>query len=332
MKIKKDNILISICIFVLIGYFLILFKVICLKYLSISDILIHLERTKYHRPYNLIPFDTIKFYLLQDTMPLLRRAGNLVGNIALFIPMGILLPVVFRYARKFLPFFIITVLLSSILELFQYALGTGSADIDDVILNTLGGLSGYVIFLILQGKFKNETKTMTASLILFFILFFTGGWFAILEFKMDLGFRYGKTNNVEMNITNPPHDTLKLIPVRNADIVGILEAISGDTLKINEVQITREKNADNGKESIKMVTMAVDKSKNPLSRILVSKNTYVVRKDVTKYSTTQFDVQYSISRLDSIPLKCDLHIWKADPDSIHADTLCYRVVRKIEGQ
>jgi hypothetical protein len=75
-----------------------------------------------------------------------------------------------------------------------------------------------------------------------------------------------------------------------------------------------------------MIMSDVDKSTNPLSEIVVSENTYVLRKDVTQYSRTQFDVYYSISRLDSIPLKCDLNIWKAHPDSMHADTLIFRIV------
>ena len=330
MKIKKDNILISICLAILIGYFLILFKVICLKYLSISDILPPFDRITYHRPYNLIPLDTIKFYLLSDTMPLLRRAGNLYGNIALFIPVGLLLPVVFPYARKIITLLIISIFLSSLLEGFQYTLGTGSADIDDVILNTLGGLSGYFIFLILKARFKSETKTIATSLILFFILFFTGGWFASIEFKLDLGFLTDNASTVEIKRTNAPNDTMMFIPVRNADMVGSLEELSGDTLKINEFKIIRENNVSGKEENIMIVMKDADQLSNPLSKIVVSENTFVIRKDVTQYSTTQFDVQYSISGLDSIPLKCDLHIWKAHPDAIHADTLCYRVVRKAE--
>jgi glycopeptide antibiotics resistance protein len=194
MKIKIDHLLISICSAILIGYLLILFKVICLKYLSISDLVSHLEMMKHHRPYNLVPFATIKFYVFSDSMPMLRRAGNIFGNIALFVPIGIFLPAVFRFTRKILPLLAISVLLSSILELFQYTLGTGSADIDDVILNTLGGLSGYAIFLILKTRLKSETKTMAASLILFVILFITGGWFAILEFKPDLGLMTGSAH------------------------------------------------------------------------------------------------------------------------------------------
>lgn len=327
MKIKKDNVLILICLAILIGYFLILFKVICLKYLSISEILPHLERMGYYRPYNLIPFTTIKFYLLCDSMPLLRRAGNIFGNIALFIPIGMLLPVISRAARKVIPLFLISTFLSLILELFQYILGTGSADIDDVILNALGGLVGYVIFFVLKAKFKSETKTIIASLVLFFIIFITGGWIASLEFKLDLGFKTGQGNKVEINRINPINDTLADIPVRNADKVGILEEVIGDTLKINEIIIIYENDASNDKGSISMIMSDVDKSTNPLSKIVVSENTYVIRKDVTQYSTTLFDVYYSISRIDSIPLKCRLHIWKADPDSIHADTLCYWVVQ-----
>jgi len=328
MKIKIDNVLISICLAILTAYLIILFKVICLKYLSISDIVSHLEMMKHHRPYNLVPLATIKFYLFCDSMPLLRRAGNIFGNIALFVPIGMLLPVVFRFARKILPHLTISVLLSSILELFQYTLGTGSADIDDVILNTLGGLSGYAIFLILKASLKSETKTMAASLILFVILFITGGWFASLEFKLDLGLMTGSTHEDKIQHTNLTPDTLMLLPVRNADMIGRLEEVSGDTLKINEYMVKYEHSENSEKGAITMVMSDADKSTKPLSMIVVSGNTCIIRKDVTQYSTTQFDVQYSSSGLDSIPLKCKLHIWKAYPDSIYADTVCYWIVRK----
>ena len=75
---------------------------------------------------------------------------QLVGNVLAFVPLGILLPLVIgKLWRSLFVVFISAVCLSAAIEIGQLtvslSLGYGyrAADIDDVILNTLGALLGY---------------------------------------------------------------------------------------------------------------------------------------------------------------------------------------------
>ncbi len=52
--------------------------------------------------------------------------------------------------------FVIALLSSVIIEIVQFAFGIGIADIDDVILNTIGGLIGVLVYKILVSVFKND--------------------------------------------------------------------------------------------------------------------------------------------------------------------------------
>ena len=76
-------------------------------------------------------------------------AAQLLLNIAMFLPLGLLLPIAAHRLRS-LPATALTVLLATgSIETFQYFIGR-SADVDDVIMNFLGGLLGYLCFRLLD--------------------------------------------------------------------------------------------------------------------------------------------------------------------------------------
>jgi len=102
------------------------------------------------RSLNLIPFRTIAEYFvyLSDSSEYLsgmRRYAlvNLVGNLALFVPLGVLLPALFPRLRKAVPFLLTVLAALLCVETIQYLLGVGAADVDDLLLNTLGALAGF---------------------------------------------------------------------------------------------------------------------------------------------------------------------------------------------
>ena len=74
-----------------------------------------------------------------------RSPSGILLNIALFIPLGWFLATVASDKRKKY-ILLLTILLSITIELIQYYTGRGTADIDDVISNTLGGIMGALIF------------------------------------------------------------------------------------------------------------------------------------------------------------------------------------------
>lgn len=99
--------------------------------------------------YNLVPFRTIKFFL-SDSVSTSAAFFNLAGNILLFVPLGFLLPLVIRSSATFLRTILSTMALSVCFEIYQRTAQIGKADIDDVVLNTIGGVIGYGIYSILK--------------------------------------------------------------------------------------------------------------------------------------------------------------------------------------
>nr|WP_251376997.1 VanZ family protein [Paenibacillus sp. YPG26] len=99
-------------------------------------------RTAYR--YNLVPFETIQQYVLhrQDYNPD-TWVKNLLGNIILFIPLGVIFPLLSRRYLRVLPFTRIVVLVLLTVELIQLFTRVGSFDVDDIILNTFGALIGF---------------------------------------------------------------------------------------------------------------------------------------------------------------------------------------------
>jgi len=69
---------------------------------------------------------------------------NFLGNLGVFAPFGILLPVVRRGKTTAGQVARWGFLLSAGIELAQYGSGRRVADVDDVLLNVAGGLLGYV--------------------------------------------------------------------------------------------------------------------------------------------------------------------------------------------
>ncbi len=74
---------------------------------------------------------------------------NLIGNIGVFVPFGVFLPLMMRGRLiKALVAFVIGVL---ILESAQLLSKRGSFDIDDLILNSFGFIFGYGAYLVFKG-------------------------------------------------------------------------------------------------------------------------------------------------------------------------------------
>ncbi len=93
---------------------------------------------------NFIPFKTIKMYIRYRSS--LNSFANLFGNLFILTPLGILLP--FAWRKKHSVFLITAVgfLVSMAVETLQLVLGVGAFDVDDLILNTLGVIVGYVLY------------------------------------------------------------------------------------------------------------------------------------------------------------------------------------------
>ncbi len=91
--------------------------------------------------YNLIPLRTILHDFRNGGVELLV---NTVGNVVALVPFGLLVPVGFKvWARSAGRVALASFGLSLTIELAQARSGKRVADVDDLILNTLGGLVGF---------------------------------------------------------------------------------------------------------------------------------------------------------------------------------------------
>ena len=83
-----------------------------------------------------------------------QKLINLAGNLLIFVPLGFFAPLLWRKLRHWWAAPGLSMGVSCLIEFLQLFLGR-SVDIDDVILNTLGGLAGYILFCLLPKKWKH---------------------------------------------------------------------------------------------------------------------------------------------------------------------------------
>ena len=109
--------------------------------------------------YNLIPFKTIKMYIIfADYFQFKIVFTNLFGNILAFMPFGFLLPIVFKKMRNFWIVTSLSFLFSLFVETMQLMFHVGGFDVDDILLNTIGGFFGYLLFKLLYLLFKKPAS------------------------------------------------------------------------------------------------------------------------------------------------------------------------------
>ena len=118
------------------------------------------EMEEYH--YNLVLFKEIKrFWNYREQVGMFAMFTNLFGNVIIFMPFGFFMPMASRYRSCFSAVFY-SFGLSLCVETFQLLTKVGSFDVDDLLLNTIGGLAGYVIFAVcavIRRRYADKEKT-----------------------------------------------------------------------------------------------------------------------------------------------------------------------------
>ena len=113
---------------------------------------------RFHRPFSnlhLSPFGTIRAQLgfgLRHS-----EARELIGNVALFVPLGFLLPVAARTCRRLWVTLAAAAGLSILIETVQALLPSHATDVDDVILNTAGAALGFLAFAMIAWTVRRRT-------------------------------------------------------------------------------------------------------------------------------------------------------------------------------
>ncbi len=98
---------------------------------------------------NFVPFKTISTYIMamfDGSLNLGIPIKNLIGNLIMFLPMGIYLPYYIKKINKVGRFTFSMIILFFVIEVTQLVTRRGSIDIDDFILNMVGALIGYGIW------------------------------------------------------------------------------------------------------------------------------------------------------------------------------------------
>ncbi len=103
---------------------------------------------------NLVPFvHLFEYDHVRDIL------WNVVGNMAMFIPSGIVLPVVYKNLNRFGKAVLAGAFISLCIEIIQLPFASRASDIDDLILNTLGVAAGYGIYAaVRQVKLHTSSK------------------------------------------------------------------------------------------------------------------------------------------------------------------------------
>jgi glycopeptide antibiotics resistance protein len=92
---------------------------------------------------NFIPLRTIGIYLANLESGFWLR--NLVGNLLLLLPLGLVGPIVFPWMDRWWRLLLAAVALSLAIEITQLWVPDRSADVDDLLLNVVGALLGYAL-------------------------------------------------------------------------------------------------------------------------------------------------------------------------------------------
>lgn len=127
---------------------------------------------------------------LMPFLPMIADFKNTILNIILFIPLGIMLPFLWKKYNNLKTTLIFGFSMSLVIELLQI-LTYRATDINDLIANTLGAVVGYFVFRITScvfpslskfAKRKNEIAVILLSV--FAVMFFVQPYLATLYYRI----------------------------------------------------------------------------------------------------------------------------------------------------
>ena len=100
---------------------------------------------------NLIPFVKLLDYNSKRDLLL-----NIIGNTAMFIPSGIILPIIYKKLNSFWKVVAAGAMISLCIEILQLPFSGRASDVDDLILNTAGVMIGYGIYALVRAGRKRH--------------------------------------------------------------------------------------------------------------------------------------------------------------------------------
>lgn len=171
-KAHKKNYIINFLFYsTIILYLALLFGVIIFKTLDSPMDLI----TGNYIPYRNLNLDP---YIWDIYMSDSLNKINIIGNVILFIPLTILYRAFGNSnLKKFFKSILIAFILSVFFEAFQFVFEIGITDVNDIILNTLGGIIGTIIYslisLFLSKENIKEFISILGGIVIFILIMLT---------------------------------------------------------------------------------------------------------------------------------------------------------------
>ncbi|QQK08987.1 VanZ family protein [Miniphocaeibacter halophilus] len=133
--------------------------------IPIGFLCLYFMKTK-SRKFNLGLGIAYLFLLFLGVLFTLVKGGSIVGhslNIVMFIPFGFLLPYLWKKTNNLMAVTIYSFFFSLVIELSQL-LNVRATDVDDLLMNTLGGIVGFIIFkMYCKVKSRSNTRTMNSK-------------------------------------------------------------------------------------------------------------------------------------------------------------------------
>ena len=99
---------------------------------------------------NLFDYDSMRDLLI-----------NVIGNVAMFIPSGIVLPIIYKRLDTFIKVILAGGGISLCIEIIQLPFSVRASDIDDLMLNTVGVMLGYGIYALIRYLKRTMRKLLT---------------------------------------------------------------------------------------------------------------------------------------------------------------------------
>ena len=152
----------TIAILLLLGYLYLLTELLLFSFRTPMGEQSRLTYEEYFKhKVNIVPFKTIQMYLGYNSY---NSIINIFGNILVFFPMGLFYGYFFKRTNNVILSILVFSFVSFVFEALQMLFLVGSFDVDDILLNALGGTIGFLLMLLFKGmKYLTQRKHYNSS-------------------------------------------------------------------------------------------------------------------------------------------------------------------------
>ena len=107
--------------------------------------------------YNMELFKEIKrFWNNREALGVYSVIVNLLGNVVAFVPFGFFFSLLFRMGKHVVGCVLASALFSLAVETVQLFTKVGAFDVDDIFLNAIGGLTGFLCYTFVWKKVTQQ--------------------------------------------------------------------------------------------------------------------------------------------------------------------------------